>query len=110
MSGVAKFTLWWFAMLVSCVCAWFALKSDPEEQSGGSDKVFLIKVFQRDCFIEGGSTFLVAEVESMPLCNSIQRAYNFARIAERPERFEEFGMCWDRYAFFCSPQRPERPE
>jgi hypothetical protein len=66
------------------------------------DRAVLVKTWHRECFImPAGLSSEIAKVETLGLCESIARAYNFARTADRPERLEEFGMCWDAYSYHC---------
>lgn len=62
----------------------------------------LRKVWDKQCALfRLGESYPVAKVESRSLCDSIARAYNYARTADRPEQEQEFGLCWHAYHFEC---------
>ena len=88
-----------FAIALAAVGCGRGVDAGEHEQAGYP--ISLVKVFDRDCLLKAGETFIMAKVEKRALCESIARAYNFARTADRPEQLSEFGSCWSDYHFTC---------
>lgn len=81
---------------------WFGSGESVDGEASKTEAALLMKIWDADCApMKAGQQYEMAQVDSMSLCASIARAYNFARTADRPERAEEFGVCWDKYSFHC---------